>query len=480
MDSVSNISFMLQNTLIGYYKTGHIIVDMIIALLVVAFCQKIMSSGINIDSFITFLKRKKRIKSEYVIEGRVKNGSEAFAAINSVTIPIEFKALMYKMHIMKAKIKSAKQYDRVTDVSSGKHYSYVINDIDDVQVTDDVWVKQMNRIERSNDNKIETESFSLHVFSYTLTFNELQNLIIEWVKEYDSYLRALNDNKKIYYYSYFGCDVTPKKNLIFDRSVFESNKTFDNVFFDQKEELIERLKFFTNGEREYKRLGTPYTLGFLFYGEPGCGKTSTIKAIANYTGRHVISIPLSRVETCREFSKIFMDEFLMDRYVPIKSRIYVFEDIDCMSNIVADRDQISTKIDERDSNKVVVCLKDGGKEGDNSNLNKKDLLTLSYVLNMIDGILEQPGRIIIMTTNKPDKMDKALLRPGRIDMKIHFSKCSSKTTRQIFEFFFRGCVEKIKSDSYNFSENKFSPAEIFEICYNGKNINDSYAQITNQ
>ena len=58
--------------------------------------------------------------------------------------------------------------------------------------------------------------------------------------------------------------------------------------------LLKRLEYFENNKQEYARIGTPYTLGFMFYGEPGCGKTSTIKAIANQTQRHIIDINLSK------------------------------------------------------------------------------------------------------------------------------------------------------------------------------------------
>ena len=67
-------------------------------------------------------------------------------------------------------------------------------------------------------------------------------------------------------------------------------------------------------------MGIPYTLGLMFSGEPGCGKTSTIKAIANYTKRHIIEIPLSRVTTCRELKEIFFNEIINDHYVPSRKK----------------------------------------------------------------------------------------------------------------------------------------------------------------
>jgi ATP-dependent 26S proteasome regulatory subunit len=60
---------------------------------------------------------------------------------------------------------------------------------------------------------------------------------------------------------------------------------------------------------------------------------------------------------------------------------------------------------------------------------------LSYLLNMLDGIHECSGRILIMTTNKLDVLDKALIRPGRIDIKLHFQKCSCYDVKRMIEKF---------------------------------------------
>lgn len=65
-----------------------------------------------------------------------------------------------------------------------------------------------------------------------------------------------------------------------------------------------------------------------------------------------------------------------------------------------------------------------------------DSITLSDVLNIIDGVLETPGRILILTSNYPDKLDSALLRPGRIDLKIDFKRCDSHQLKLMFTHFY--------------------------------------------
>jgi ATPase family associated with various cellular activities (AAA) len=70
------------------------------------------------------------------------------------------------------------------------------------------------------------------------------------------------------------------------------------------------------------------------------------------------------------------------------------------------------------------------------NLNN-DSITLADILNIIDGVLETPGRILILTSNYPDKLDKALLRPGRIDLIIQFKECDSEQLKQMFDHFYQ-------------------------------------------
>ena len=93
-------------------------------------------------------------------------------------------------------------------------------------------------------------------------------------------------------------------------------------------------------------------------------------------------------------------------------------------------------------------------------------LSLSCLLNILDGILETPGRIIIMTTNFPKLLDKALIRPGRIDLICEFTKC---TNEMIIEF-----IESFHDIKLNANEKnkimllepyKYTPAEMTKILF---------------
>ena len=124
--------------------------------------------------------------------------------------------------------------------------------------------------------------------------------------------------------------------LLFNKSPFITNRTLSNVFFEQKDLLEKRLNFFQNNKEWYDRKGYPYMLGLLFHGVPGCGKTSTLKAIANMTQRHIISVSLDDIKTNKQLRALFQDEQVHvansegmgghDTFrIPINKRLYVLE-----------------------------------------------------------------------------------------------------------------------------------------------------------
>jgi chaperone BCS1 len=254
---------------------------------------------------------------------------------------------------------------------------------------------------------------------------------------------------------------------------------------------LNQLNFFLNNELWYKNKGIPHHMGILLHGVPGCGKTSIIKATLEYTKKHAFVIPLNRVKTCGELENIFYSENVDDINIPINKRIYIFEDVDCVSNIVFDRKNKKNESDDSDSDEEYSILKSSLKNNNNSNNNNlnndiinllknnkrtsfkhTDRLNLSCLLNILDGIIETPGRIIIMTTNYPEKLDKALLREGRIDLNIELKLFNKKMIKQLLLFFYEVSNEYFENNNIfnNIVDYKISPAQIINICQ--KNIDN--------
>jgi len=311
--------------------------------------------------------------------------------------------------------------------------------------------------EKKSKNQVKAKTITMRIFSYKDNVDSLKLFILGLIKSYQAYMNDEVD-KNQYYFITRSEKIEDKDTLLYDQFEFVSTRTFENIFFEEKFELKRRLDFFLNNQAWYQQRGVPYTLGFLFYGPPGTGKTSTIKAIANYTKRHLVEISLSRIKTYKELQKVFHDTLFCEKTIPHSKMIYLIEDIDCLDDIVKQRqtgdvpEVLKKKKKEKDEE---------GSDSENSetedaiakNLNEgmkleyaffksqmkawnKDPVTLSHILNLIDGLLECHGRILVITTNHPEKLDSALIRPGRVDMRVNFDVCSREDTVNIVEMFF--------------------------------------------
>jgi ATP-dependent 26S proteasome regulatory subunit len=212
------------------------------------------------------------------------------------------------------------------------------------------------------------------------------------------------------------------------------------------------VSFFLNNKRWYEEKGVPYTLGLLLHGVPGAGKTSTIKSIAKDTNRHILNIRLTKNTTITQLNNLFFSSqvhVVQDGVnkifdIPIDKRIIVLEDVDCLTDVVLDREHKEKSFVATDK----YC---------NQQLN------LSTILNILDGVLEQPGRILVMTSNHPEKLDKALLRPGRIDVVVRFERCKKHEVKELIE----ALADKHVSieDTDKFIDNEYTPAEVSQIVF---------------
>lgn len=255
----------------------------------------------------------------------------------------------------------------------------------------------------------------------------------------------------------------PNTHLLYSKTKFTTNRTFGNVFFEQRDQVKHRVRFFLENRAWYDKKGIPYTLGFLFHGAPGTGKTSTVKAIANEGRRHIINVQLSEIKTKAQLQHLFFNDEIhvyngvnTEKYtIPVSERLYVIEDIDAMGDTVLRREwkrphPIASQKTEEDA--WISREKE----------TEKEELDLSFLLNLLDGTLEANGRILILTTNFPERIDTALIRPGRVDMITEFKKCSRAIVREMIESFFEQTIDIPEDDTLDY---KWTPAEVNQILF---------------
>jgi len=345
--------------------------------------------------------------------------------------------------------------NNVKNVKMGSRYS--LNTVDEIELTPllKAKVRESGDLENEKDGLIE-----IVIYSTVLNIPGIR----EWIEEvYNNYLFEKNNKlgNSIYYFNEipveapfvvnpdtkqkeYRYDNSPKM-LMFRMTEFKTSKSFANIYGNHVNEMKERLDLFINHPEWYIERGIPHSLGILLHGVPGGGKTSTIKAISKDTNRHIFNLSLREYTTQQQLTNLFFNDSVVvmsegnkqTLKIPLNKRVYVIEDIDCLTDVVLDRELYPQK-------------------------NKADsgAITLSFLLNLLDGVLETPGRILVITSNYPERLDKAFIRPGRIDVKIEFTY----TDRA----FILDMVNKFYSNTFNIDvipeevDNIFTPAEIME------------------
>lgn len=178
--------------------------------------------------------------------------------------------------------------------------------------------------------------------------------------------------------------------------------------------LLADMQAFFNGEAWYAERGVPYRRGYLFHGPPGCGKTSFVTAAAGALDCPIYILNLAEPS----LSDLGLLKLVTD--APPRSML-LMEDVDAAFHGVLGKG--GTKPSEGQGQR------DGLHMG---------LLTFSGLLNALDGVAGQEGKLVIMTTNYPEKLDEALVRPGRVDLRAQFYHASRHAVQDMFCKFFVG------------------------------------------
>jgi chaperone BCS1 len=168
------------------------------------------------------------------------------------------------------------------------------------------------------------------------------------------------------------------------------------------EDLLADLREFYRSSSWYAERGIPYRRGYLLHGPPGTGKTTLVLALAGELKLSVAVLNLS--------NRVMSDESLrtlIDGVPP--ATLLLIEDVDCAFT-------------ERRASEVPTGV------------------TLSGLLNALDGVSSRDGRVLFLTTNHPDRLDPALVRPGRVDRKVELGHATPDQARRLFLWFYRDCA----------------------------------------
>lgn len=346
------------------------------------------------------------------------------------------------------------------------HHDYLPNEFESLQIEPDLYFQLL--MLKHNDGNIESIKFKLFCYDHDMPY--LQAFVDRCNLDYERRM-ANKLGTSLYYFDMMTNtknkrttqNPLPTTHLMYTKHKFHTTRNFDNVFFEQRLSVKKHVEFFLTRKDWYEKKGIPYTLGFLFHGGPGTGKTSSVKAIANTARRHIINIQLSDIKTKAQLRHLFFNDEIhvyngttTERYtIPVHERLYVIEDIDAMGDAVLRREwkKPESSVSEKPKKSGDAWLDDRDED-------IKEPIDLSFLLNLLDGTLEASGRILAVSSNFPERIDRALIRPGRIDMIVHFKKCNSAILNEMVSSFYDKEIIGLQCEDY-----KWSPAEVNQILF---------------
>jgi len=181
------------------------------------------------------------------------------------------------------------------------------------------------------------------------------------------------------------------------------------------ENILDDVKDFISNSKWYTDRGIPYRRGYLLHGPPGCGKSSFIQALAGELHYSICVMNLGE----RGLSDDRLSHLLS---VAPQQSIVLLEDIDAA---FSKREQETARMETTGyyANHV----------------------TFSGLLNCLDGVASTEERIVFMTTNYLDRLDSALIRPGRVDLKMKIDYASESQIRRTFERFYPDAAPGLSS-----------------------------------
>jgi len=267
--------------------------------------------------------------------------------------------------------------------------------------------KNKEKIEKAQ--SIREIFFRKYIISGILAKKQVDSLLREIIefnekKKVKNTIKVFSNNGYGEWYPSTSIKVKPLEKTIINKS--------------KKDLIIKDLDSFLVNENWYTEVCIPYKRGYCFYGEPGTGKTTLALSISNYTGKDIYYLNLNSIEDDSRLPLCFQS---------MKSNsILLIEDID---KVFSGRD----------------------------NVKEMSKITFSSLLNCLDGAFYKQGLIVIITTNHIEKLDDALLRTGRIDLKVEITKPSEKEINEYYEIFFNQPLD-IKG-SFN-----LKMSDVQEIC----------------
>ncbi|EXJ89046.1 hypothetical protein A1O3_02110 [Capronia epimyces CBS 606.96] len=223
--------------------------------------------------------------------------------------------------------------------------------------------------------------------------------------------------------------------LTWSRLTSKPRRALDTVILDaaQKEQVLADVEEYMDEATMsfYANHGIPYRRGYLFHGPPGVGKTSFALALASKFNLDVYNL------TLLDHDLTDSDLISLLNQLPGRS-LLLLEDIDTAGlnrkskSTAARRNGLRRRMRMPQGAVANNKKSDDALDSDDDTGTTTSRVTLSGLLNAIDGVAAPEGHVLIMTTNKPFDLEEALVRAGRISVRVAFKNATKVQAEEIF------------------------------------------------
>lgn len=355
--------------------------------------------------------------------------------------------------------------ENIQSYAKDKNISYIINYGKNIKIEKDLYLDfNYYTIDTGKESKSDGNwKVNIVIKSKHKSIQEINDFINQCMKEYDEYLEEKSKNK-IYHFIYQGQDRSGNKKLQFSTSILSdfsipdrtNYESFSNLYSEHKNMLIRDLKRLKDIEY-FKKTGNKRKKGYLFYGPPGCGKTSSVIAMALEDKRHIIEISMSRIKTNEELEQLFNLTEIQGIKFQKSQIILLFDEIDTGTKVLKKRDgeednNSENKMDKKDEIILKLMSKD---EDDYQQIKRDDQVHLGCVLSRFDGVGSYNGLVIIATTNCKEKLSPALYRNGRLNP-VFFDFINKEQIKHMIQDYYLITLDKDEIDKLPDNSNKLS------------------------
>ena len=317
-----------------------------------------------------------------------------------------------------------------------KNFEIVLNNLNSLNFEFNK-IKYLITTDQTENEKNSNQS----IYIYSDTIENCDYLINNAVIEYKKHIQNILKEKILIY------KLNSQSSYQSDNYIeLKIKKNKNNTFLEKNiSEIYNKIEyFFSNESKQFKlKNALPNKLSILLYGIPGSGKTTLIYTIANLYKLNIFKLQLNDIKTNQDFESII--------YKISEKSLVVIEEIDCCN--WCKKRELKEIDNKKNDNKKLKDI--GFLFGESTNKNSE--ITLDTLLNYLEGYEHLNECIIMITSNHPDHLDPALLRPGRIDLKYEFTYLSIELMNKITQYFINyeltsNDIEKLKDKNISLAQ----------------------------